>query len=99
MVIHLFIASFSPAQGERNEMVNTKFTRPVNEMPMSSDQWNSHAFKKISNWITRNALFGVPSFRRADQNIFQSNWLMEFLADRFITVIEKIDQGIAHFLR
>ena len=38
VIIHLFIAPFSLAQGERNEMVNTKFTRPVNEMPMSSDQ-------------------------------------------------------------
>ena len=27
---------FSPAQGEHNQMVNTKFTRPVNAMPMSS---------------------------------------------------------------
>ena len=35
VIIHVFIASFSPAQGERNQMVNTKFTRPVNEMPMS----------------------------------------------------------------
>ena len=36
VIIHLFIASFSPAQGECNQMVNTEFTRPVNEMPMSS---------------------------------------------------------------
>ena len=36
VIIHVFIASFSPAQGERNQMVNTKFTRPVNEMPMST---------------------------------------------------------------
>ena len=36
VIIHVFIASFSPAQGEHNQMVNTKFTRPVNEMPMSS---------------------------------------------------------------
>ena len=36
VIIHVFIASFSPAQGERNQMVNTKFTRPVNEMPMSN---------------------------------------------------------------
>ena len=35
-VIHVFIASLSPAQGERNQMVNAKFTRPVNAMPMSS---------------------------------------------------------------
>ena len=40
MIIHVFIASFSPAQGERNQMVNTKFTRPVNEMPMSSVERN-----------------------------------------------------------
>ena len=36
VIIHVYIASFSPAQGERNQMVNTKLTRPVNEMPMSS---------------------------------------------------------------
>ena len=35
VIIHVFIASFSPAQGEHNQMVNAKFTRPVNEMPMS----------------------------------------------------------------
>ena len=35
VIIHVFIALFSPAQGERNQLVNTKFTRPVNEMPMS----------------------------------------------------------------
>ena len=33
VIIHVFIASFSPA---RNQMVNTEFTRPVNEMPISS---------------------------------------------------------------
>ena len=38
MIIQVFIATFSPAQGERNQMVNTKFTRPVNEMPMSNRQ-------------------------------------------------------------
>ena len=36
VIIHVFIASFSPAQGERNQMVNTKFTRPVNEISESS---------------------------------------------------------------
>ena len=36
VIIHVFIASFSPAQGERNQMVNAKFTRPVNAMPMST---------------------------------------------------------------
>ena len=36
VIIHVFIASFSPAQGERNQMVNAKFTRPVNAMPMSN---------------------------------------------------------------
>ena len=34
VIIHVFIALFSPAQGERNQTVNTKFIRPVNEMPM-----------------------------------------------------------------
>ena len=33
-IIHVFIATFSPAQGERNQIVNAKFTRPVNEMPI-----------------------------------------------------------------
>ena len=36
VIIHVFIASFSPAQRERNQIVNAKFTRPVNAMPMSS---------------------------------------------------------------
>ena len=36
VIIYVFIASFSPAQGERNQMVNAKVTRPVNEMPMSN---------------------------------------------------------------
>ena len=37
VIIHVFIASFSPAQGEHNQIqVNAKFTRPVNAMPMSS---------------------------------------------------------------
>ena len=36
VIIHVFFASFSPAEGERNQMVNAKFTRPVNAMPMSS---------------------------------------------------------------
>ena len=36
VIIHAFIASFSPAQGKHNQMVNTKFTRPVNAMPMSN---------------------------------------------------------------
>ena len=36
VIIHLFIASFSPAQGERNQKVKSKFSRPVNAMPMSS---------------------------------------------------------------
>ena len=42
VIIHVFIASFSPAQGERNQMVNTKFTRPVNEMPMSNREHLHH---------------------------------------------------------
>ena len=36
VIIHVFIASFSPAQGERDQMLNAKFTRPVNAMPMSN---------------------------------------------------------------
>ena len=34
VIIHVFIATFSPTPGERNKMV--KFTRPVNSMPMST---------------------------------------------------------------
>ena len=34
--IYVFIASFSPTQGERNQMVNVKFARPVNAVPMSN---------------------------------------------------------------
>ena len=47
VIIHVFIASFSPAQGERNQMVNTKFTRPVNAMPMSI--WNKQLKPKIDH--------------------------------------------------
>ena len=36
VIIHVFIASFSPAQEERNQIVDAKFTRPVNVMPMST---------------------------------------------------------------
>ena len=36
VIIHVLIASFSPAQGERNQMVHAKFTTPVNVMPMSN---------------------------------------------------------------
>ena len=36
VIIHVFIASFSPGQGERNQMVNAKFTRPLNAIPMSN---------------------------------------------------------------
>ena len=32
----VFIASFSLAQGERNQIVNAEVTRPVNSMPMST---------------------------------------------------------------
>ena len=38
VIIHVFVASFSPVQGERNQMVNIKFTRPINEMPMSGEK-------------------------------------------------------------
>ena len=33
VIIHVLIASFSPAREECNQRVNTKFTRPVNAMP------------------------------------------------------------------
>ena len=42
VIIHVFIASFPPAQGERNQMVNAKFTRPVNVMPMSTGKDGDH---------------------------------------------------------
>ena len=32
----VYCVILSPAQGERNQMVNAKFTRPVNAMPISS---------------------------------------------------------------
>ena len=40
VIIHVFIASFYPAQGECHLMLNAKFTRPVNAMPMSSGSTN-----------------------------------------------------------
>ena len=47
VIIHVFIASFSPAQGESSQMVNTKFTRPVNAMPMSTGERIWSELKKI----------------------------------------------------
>ena len=38
VIFHVFIASFSPAQGERNQIANANFTRPVNAMPMSNNR-------------------------------------------------------------
>ena len=38
VIIHVFIMSFSPAQGERNQILNAKLTRPVNAMPMSNSE-------------------------------------------------------------
>ena len=43
VIIHVLIVSFSHAQGECNQMVDTKFTRPVNEMPMSSPNRQTHS--------------------------------------------------------
>ena len=50
VIIHVFIASFCPAQRERNQMGNTKFTRPVNEMRMST-----------SNQTATDLRAGIPS--------------------------------------
>ena len=58
VITYVFIALFSPAQGERNQMVNTKFTRPVNEMPMSIPD-SSHLFRIGST--------DPPSMRRRRQ--------------------------------
>ena len=44
VIIHVFIASFFPAQGERNQIVIAKFTRPVNAMPMSTSEAPRFAF-------------------------------------------------------
>ena len=60
VIIHVFIASFSPAQGERNQMVNAKFTRPFNAMPKSNNhspcilKIDSHfIFAKSGRVVTR----------------------------------------------
>ena len=49
VIIHVSIASFSPVQGERNQMLNAKFTRPVNAMPMSS----SNTLLSLKGWLPR----------------------------------------------
>ena len=53
VIINVFIASFSPAQGERNHMVDAKFTRPVNVMPMSISDcyWHPPHWRKCTNSI------------------------------------------------
>ena len=48
VIIHVFIALLSPAQGERNQMVNTKFIRTVNEMPMANSVVRSVRFMMLS---------------------------------------------------
>ena len=50
VIILVFIVSFSPAQGERNQMVSAKFTKPVNAMPMptlESRLWAKNACRKL----------------------------------------------------
>ena len=47
VIIHVFIASFSPPQGERNQMVNAKFTRPLNAIPMSSPERGGELVRRI----------------------------------------------------
>ena len=42
VIIHVFIVSFSPAQGERNQILNAKFTKPVNAMPLSTSDACMH---------------------------------------------------------
>ena len=48
VIIHVFIALFSPAQGEQNQTVNTKFTRPLNEMPMFNPDIRHNLFRSCS---------------------------------------------------
>ena len=58
VIINVFIASFSSAQGERNQMVNAKFTRPVNAMPMSSADRREERLLKP---LTAAAFYFLPS--------------------------------------
>ena len=68
VINHVFIASFSPEQGERNPMVNTEFTRPVNKMPMSRLKerrregliWSGTDFDKGITFDCRNDLHFSP---------------------------------------
>ena len=53
VIIHVFIASFSPAQGERNQIVNAKLTRPVNAMPMSTFKFFQRRRRKGKEGIKR----------------------------------------------
>ena len=48
VIIHVLIALFSPAQGEQNQTVNTKFTRPLNEMPMFNPDIRHNLFRSCS---------------------------------------------------
>ena len=62
-IIQVFIASSSPAQGERNQMVNANFTRPVNVMPLSSlhvQEHPSHSATQRGAWTSLiEAPFGI----------------------------------------
>ena len=62
VIIHVFIASSSPAQGERNQMVNAKFTRPVNAMPMSNTVYRYTYIYLFQCYINRrqNCRFSFP---------------------------------------
>ena len=62
VIIHVFIASFSPAQGDRNQMVIAKFTRPVNSMPMST--WNACAACNLSHRYLSHRLREIPQKQR-----------------------------------
>ena len=53
----------SPAQGERNQMVNAKFTRPVNVMPMSSPNVGKLT---ISLFYDKLCCFSVDDLRKGD---------------------------------
>ena len=60
VIIHVFSASFSPAQGERNQTLKAKFTRPVNVMSMS----NPEAAKSCQTNINKTCVvhFSIESF-------------------------------------
>ena len=94
VIIHVFIASL---QGERNKMVSTKLSRPVNEMPMSTRDIKAisrnaspsivlpiasiYRANEISHRATRDSLFSPP-LTAALQSDLGLSWLVTFLPIR-----------------